>query len=251
MRREKNIKLKYRFGTIWHEKGGELMSDKLKSQAQKAESKTRKKKTDEPELIDWATVKAEYVSGTMSAAKLADRYGISVSSISKKCASEHWQELRKQNQSETANKIAKKINTEKVKKTVREIDRVVAVASKLITKLNRAVNELDKDEELIKKKVVKVEKSEDKKTVEEEYSYDYEKTATVEEEYRYDYAKRKTLVNTKRAAEISKSLLNVRNILADYTTEQDEENALGIIEIPMQEVMRPPEDDEQDGESLE
>lgn len=240
MRREKNIKLKYRFGTIWHEKGGELMSDKLKSQAQKAESKTRKKKTDEPELIDWATVKAEYVSGTMSAAKLADRYGISVSSISKKCASEHWQELRKQNQSETANKIAKKINTEKVKKTVREIDRVVAVASKLITKLNRAVNELDKDEELIKKKVtVKAEKSEDKKA------------ATVEEEYRYDYAKRKTLVNTKRAAEISKSLLNVRNILADYTTKQDEENALGIIEIPMQEVMRPPEDDEQDGESLE
>ena len=240
MRREKNIKLKYRFGTIWHEKGGELMSDKLKSQAKKAESKTRKKKTDEPELIDWATVKAEYVSGTMSAAKLADRYGISVSSISKKCASEHWQELRKQNQSETANKIAKKINTEKVKKTVREIDRVVAVASKLITKLNRAVNELDKDEELIKKKVtVKAEKSEDKKA------------ATVEEEYRYDYAKRKTLVNTKRAAEISKSLLNVRNILADYTTEQDEENALGIIEILMQEVMRPPEDDEQDGESLE
>jgi len=240
MRREKNIKLKYRFGTIWHEKGGELMSDKLKSQAQKAESKTRKKKTDEPELIDWATVKAEYVSGTMSAAKLADRYGISVSSISKKCASEHWQELRKQNQSETANKIAKKINTEKVKKTVREIDRVVAVASKLITKLNRAVNELDKDEELIKKKVtVKAEKSEDKKA------------ATVEEEYSYDYAKRKTLVNTKRAAEISKSLLNVRDILADYTTEQDEENALGIIEIPMQEVMRPPEDNEQDGESIE
>ena len=240
MRREKNIKLKYRFGTIWHEKGGELMSDKLKSQAQKAESKTRKKKTDEPELIDWATVKAEYVSGTMSVAKLADRFGISVSSISKKCASEHWQELRKQNQSETANKIAEKINTEKVKKTVREIDRVVSVASKLITKLNRAVNELDKDEELIKKKVtVKAEKSED------------EKTATAEEEYSYDYAKRKTLVNTKRAAEISKSLLNVRNILADYTTEQDEENALGIIEIPMQEVMRPPEDDEQDGESVE
>lgn len=216
------------------------MSDKLKSQAQKAESKTRKKKTDEQELIDWATVKAEYVSGTMSAAKLADRYGISVSSISKKCASEHWQELRKQNQSETASKIAEKINTEKVKKTVREIDRVVSVASKLITKLNRAVNELDKDEELIKKKVtVKAEISED------------EKTATAEEEYSYDYAKRKTLVNTKRAAEISKSLLNVRDILADYTTEQDEENALGIIEIPMQEVMRPPEDDEQDGESVE
>lgn len=194
----------------------------------------------EQKVIDWVQIKAEYISGTMSASKLAEKYGVSVYAIRKRSGKERWQELRKQNQSETANKIAEKINTEKVKKTVREIDRVVAVASKLITKLNRAVNELDKDEELIKKKVtVKAEKSED------------EKTATAEEEYSYNYAKRKTLVNTKRAAEISKSLLNVRDILADYTTEQDEENALGIIEIPMQEVMRPPEDDEQDGESVE
>ncbi len=208
--------------------------------SQKKDLKGQQTELNEQKAIDWVQIKAEYVSSTMSAAKLAEKHGISVSSIRKKCASEHWQELRKQNQNRTANKIAEKINTDKVKKTVREIDRVVTVASKLITKLNRAVNELDKDEELIKKKVtVKAEKSED------------EKTATAEEEYNYDYAKRKTLVNTKRAAEISKSLLNVRDILADYTAEQDEENALGIIEIPMQEVMQPPEDEEQDGESVE
>ncbi len=208
--------------------------------SQKKDLKGQQTELNEQKTIDWVQIKAEYISGTMSASKLAEKYGVSVYAIRKRSGKERWQELRKQNQSETANKIAKKINTEKVKKTVREIDRVVAVASKLITKLNRAVNELDKDEELIKKKVtVKAEKSED------------EKTATAEEEYSYDYAKRKTLVNTKRAAEISKSLLNVRDILADYTTEQDEENALGIIEIPMQEVMRPPEDDEQDGESVE
>lgn len=205
--------------------------------SQKKDLKGQQTEFNEQKEIDWVQIKAEYISGTMSASKLAEKHGVSVYAIRKRSGKERWQELRKQNQSETANKMAKKINTEKVKKTVREIDRVVAVASKLITKLNRAVNELDKDEELIKKKVVKVEKSEDKKTAEEEYSY--------------DYAKRKTLVNTKRAAEISKSLLNVRDILADYTTEQDEENALGIIEIPMQEVMQPPEDDEQGGESVE
>lgn len=208
--------------------------------SQKKNLKGQQTELNEQKVIDWVQIKAEYISGTMSASKLAEKYGVSVYAIRKRSGKERWQELRKQNQSETANKIAKKINTEKVKKTVREIDRVVAVASKLITKLNRAVNELDKDEGLIKKKVtVKAEKNED------------EKTATAEEEYSYIYAKRKTLVNTKRAAEISKSLLNVRDILADYTTEQDEENALGIIEIPMQEVMRPPEDDEQDGESVE
>lgn len=208
--------------------------------SQKKDLKGQQTELNEQKTIDWVQIKAEYISGTMSASKLAEKYEVSVYAIRKRSGKERWQELRKQNQSETANKIAEKINTEKVKKTVREIDRVVAVASKLITKLNRAVNELDKDEELIKKKVtVKAEKSED------------EKTATAEEEYSYDYAKRKTLVNTKRAAEISKSLLNVRDILADYTTEQDEENALGIIEIPMQEVMRPPEDNEQDGESIE
>ena len=219
--------------------------------SQKKDLKGQQTELNEQKVIDWVQIKAEYISGTMSASKLAEKHGVSVYAIRKRSGKERWQELRKQNQNKTASKIAEKINTEKVKKTVREIDRVVSVASKLITKLNRAVNELDKDEELVKKKVVKVEKSEDKKTAEEEYSYDYEKTATVEEEYSYDYAKHKTLVNTKRAAEISKSLLNVRDILADYTTEQDEENALGIIEIPMQEVMRPPENDEQDGESVE
>lgn len=208
--------------------------------SQKTDLKGQQAELNEQKAIDWVQIKAEYISGTMSASKLAENHGVSVYAIRKRSGKERWQELRRQNQSETANKIAEKINTEKVKKTVREIDRVVSVASKLITKLNRAVNELDKDEELIKKKVtVKAEKSED------------EKTATAEEEYSYNYAKRKTLVNTKRAAEISKSLLNVRDILADYTTEQDEENALGIIEIPMQEVMQPPEDDEQDGESVE
>ena len=209
--------------------------------SQKKDLKGQQTELNEQKVIDWVQIKAEYISGTMSASKLAEKHGVSVYAIRKRSGKERWQELRRQNQSETANKIAEKINTEKVKKTVREIDRVVAVASKLITKLNRAVNELDKDEELIKKKVtVKAEKSEDD-----------EETTTAEEEYSYDYAKRKTLVNTKRAAEISKSLLNVRDILADYTTEQDEENALGIIEIPMQEVMQPPEDDEQDGESVE
>ena len=223
------------------------MSGKVKVTGQGSRANEPKNGVSKPEngvneqkAIDWVQIKAEYISGTMSASKLAEKHGVSVYAIRKRSGKERWQELRKQNQSETANKIAKKINTEKVKKTVREIDRVVAVASKLITKLNRAVNELDKEEELIKKKVtVKADKSED------------EKTATAEEEYSYNYAKRKTLVNTKRAAEISKSLLNVRDILADYTSEQDEENALGIIEIPMQEVMRPPEDDEQDGENVE
>lgn len=192
----------------------------------------------EQKVIDWAKIKAEYVSGSMSAAKLAEKYGISSSSIAKKSAAERWQELRKENQNETANRITEKLNDDKVKKTVREIDRVVAVASKLISKLNRAVNELDKDEELIKKKV----------TVRENKGTD---EATAEEEFTYDYARRKTLVNTRRAAEISKSLLNVRDILTDYTAVQDEEATLGIIEIPMQNEMIPPEPSEQDGENVE
>ena len=160
--------------------------------SRKKDLKGQQTELNEQKVIDWVQIKAEYISGTMSASKLAEKHGVSVYAIRKRSGKERWQELRKQNQRKTANQIAKKINTEKVKKT-----------------------------------------------------------ATAEEEYRYDYAKRKTLVNTKRAAEISKSLLNVRDILADYTTEQDEENALGIIEIPMQEVMQPPEDDEQDGESVE
>lgn len=214
------------------------MSGKVKVTGQGSGANEPKNGVNEQEAIDWVQIKAEYVSGSMSAAKLAEKHGISLSSVSKKCAAERWQELRKQSQNETADRIAEKMQDDKVKKTVKEIDRVVAVASKLISKLNRAVNELDKDENLIKRKVtVREEKGENK--------------ASVEEEYSYDYARRKTLVNTKRAAEISKSLLNVRDILTDYTAVQDEEATLGIIEIPMQAEMIPPEPSEQDGEIVE
>lgn len=214
------------------------MSGKVKVTGQGSGANEPKNGVNEQKAIDWVQIKAEYVSGSMSAAKLAEKHGISLSSVSKKCAAERWQELRKQSQNETADRIAEKMQDDKVKKTVKEIDRVVAVASKLISKLNRAVNELDKDENLIKRKVtVREEKGENK--------------ASVEEEYSYDYARRKTLVNTKRAAEISKSLLNVRDILTDYTAVQDEEATLGIVEIPMQAEMIPPEPSEQDGEIVE
>ena len=89
--------------------------------SQKKDLKGQQTELNEQKVIDWVQIKAEYISGTMSASKLAEKHGVSVYAIRKRSGKERWQELRRQNQSETANKIAEKINTEKVKKTVERL----------------------------------------------------------------------------------------------------------------------------------
>ena len=74
--------------------------------SQKKDLKGQQTELNEQKVIDWVQIKAEYISGTMSASKLAEKYEVSVYAIRKRSGKERWQELRKQNQSETANKIA-------------------------------------------------------------------------------------------------------------------------------------------------
>ena len=45
--------------------------------------------------MDWDAIKQEYISTNISQRELAEKYGVSVSSLGKKCASEGWSGLRK------------------------------------------------------------------------------------------------------------------------------------------------------------
>lgn len=44
--------------------------------------------------MDWEKIKAEYIAGGTSYRKLADKYGVSFSTLRKVAAKEHWSELR-------------------------------------------------------------------------------------------------------------------------------------------------------------
>ena len=60
--------------------------------------------------IDWARIKAEYVSGGISYAKLAKKHGVSVSSVKQKGTKEGWKK--------ECTKVAEKVYQKAVQKTV-------------------------------------------------------------------------------------------------------------------------------------
>lgn len=183
--------------------------------------------------IDWKKIKAEYVTGEISLANIAKKYGVSASAVQKKSVKEKWAAEKRKQHKKAADKVAKKLNDKTVRKTVNDIERVCSAASKLITKINRAIDEVDKCEKVtVRTKKTKTEGINDKGQAEE-----IEETARETDIEIY-----KGLVDTKSIAEISKSLLNIKQVLAG--TEQEESNKeINIIELPEMQLLTPPEED--------
>ena len=46
--------------------------------------------------MDWDAIKQEYISTNISQRELAEKYGVSVSSLGKRCASEGWSQNKEQ-----------------------------------------------------------------------------------------------------------------------------------------------------------
>lgn len=186
----------------------------------------------EEKKIDWKLIKGEYVTSDISLAKIAKKYGVSASAVQKKSVKEKWAAEKRKQHKKAADKVAKKLNDKNVRKTVSDIERVCSAASKLIAKINRAIDEVDKCEKVtVRTTKIKTEGINDKGQAEE-----IEETARETDIEIY-----KGLVDTKSIAEISKSLLNIKQVLAG--TEQNEnEKKVGIIELPTMQLLIPPEE---------
>ena len=63
--------------------------------------------------MDWDAIKQEYISTNISQRELAEKYGVSVSSLGKKCASEGWSGLRKKFRKKVEKKTMEKISRKK------------------------------------------------------------------------------------------------------------------------------------------
>ena len=199
-------------------------------------SKKQKKKVvqmSDQKRIDWKKIKAEYVTGEISLANIAKKYGVSASAVQKKSVKEKWAQEKRKQHKKAADKVAKKLNDKNVRKTVSDIERVCSAASKLIAKINRAIDEVDKREVV----TVKTKKTKTNGVNEKGQAQEVEETARETDIEIY-----KGLVDTKSIAEISKSLLNIKQVLAG--TEQEESNKeINIIELPEMQLLTPPEED--------
>ncbi len=93
--------------------------------------------------MDWNKIKVEYIAGGTSYRKLAEKYGVSPSTLRKVAAKEQWTELRNKARTKRDSKLVDAIGNKEAKKAVDKLARVSDLTDKLLDKLEQAIGELD------------------------------------------------------------------------------------------------------------
>ena len=79
-------------------------------------------------MPNWKKIKAEYIRGGTSYRKLADKYGVSFSSIRRKAEKEKWTDLRTQAEQKASIKIVEEVASQEVERE----DNFQSLADKLL-----------------------------------------------------------------------------------------------------------------------
>lgn len=87
--------------------------------------------------MDWNKLKQEYISGSTSYRKLADKHGVSISTLSKVAAKEKWSELKEAAQQEGNRRIIKVVANRQKKR----MEKLQNVADKVLLSIESIVDE--------------------------------------------------------------------------------------------------------------
>ena len=87
-------------------------------------------------MADWQAIKTEYITTDTSYRKLAQKYGINVTTIAKTAGAEGWVEQRKQYANETQTKTLEKISQQEANRAAK----IHSVADKLLLKIEAMVD---------------------------------------------------------------------------------------------------------------
>ena len=79
-------------------------------------------------MPDFKKIKAEYIRGGVSYRKLADKYGVSFSSIRRRAEKENWTDLRTQAEQKSSTKIVESVASQEAKR----VDAIQSIADKLL-----------------------------------------------------------------------------------------------------------------------
>lgn len=90
-------------------------------------------------MPDWKKVKAEYIRGGVSYRKLAEKYGVSFSTLRKVASKEKWTDLRNKAGAKRDSKIVESVASQEA----RRVDRLNSIADKLLDKIEKSIEELD------------------------------------------------------------------------------------------------------------
>ena len=185
---------------------------------------------------DWASIRAEYLKSNISLKKLGEKHGVSLSAMQKKSAQGKWSEKRKQLRADKAEKVSERLHERDVKQTVKDIERICRTAGKLIDKVNKALAQIDKQ----------VYVSQDRKIITTKETKNNDGSETLDQTVKRNMRVKRfeTLADTKKLADLSKTLLNIKAVLTGEDGSADDTENSGIILINGQELIddRPDED---------
>lgn len=89
-------------------------------------------------MTDWKKIKSEYVRDTSASVRsLSEKYGVPLSSLQKKCASEKWADLRK----ESCKKAESKIVESAARSQAKQADKIQTVADMLLDMITDAIKD--------------------------------------------------------------------------------------------------------------
>lgn len=181
--------------------------------------------------VDWAAIRAEYITTKVTQKELAEKYEVSLRALREQSANGKWSEKRREMQQKKADKIAEALNDRSVKQTVRDIEKVCKLARKMIEKVNRAINQVDKVT-YISLDEKEIEQSTKPKTTDPEVE-----VTKITQKRKMKLSKAEGKASAKELAELSKTLLNLKQVLTVDDGGGSDEGAGGVIEIvPMNEV---------------
>ena len=101
--------------------------------------------------MDWKKLKREYIAGGISYRKLADKYGVSFSTLKEVAAKERWRDAKAKCQAEATTKIIE-IESDKQAERMR---RLLSVSDKLLEAVEDAVDKFQAGELLLEKGALK------------------------------------------------------------------------------------------------
>lgn len=171
--------------------------------------------------VNWAEMEAEYVNSRISLRAIADKYGVPLGNVQKRSAKGKWSEKRKKYSERKAEKVSECVNDKEIKQTVKDLHRLMKSAGKLLTMVNRAIAQLDKDAYV----------AYDEQEISQSEADDGNGVVTVKslKKRKMKTARMNTLVDTKRASELAKSLLNLKEVLTGDTGQSEDSEQSGVI----------------------
>lgn len=156
-------------------------------------------------------------------------------SVQKHSAKGNWSGKRKKYNERRTQKISDKINDREINQTVKDLKRVMKAAGKLIDKVNKAINQVDKT-------VYIARDEQDVTTKEETLSEDTVHINTLKKR-KMKTARMETLVDTKKVAELAKALQNLKDVLTGDAGQTDTTEDSGVIEIAAATALDPREEE--------